>query len=186
MSGPAEFSIDVFARELALAPHGGLRGDFARMARDHATSIYSLAIRLTGNRADAEDLVQETFLKAWRGIGDFEGRSRPRTWLVRILLNTARDRARRAPAARLADEPAAAGIGDTGDRVARRETLGRVLDAVSDLPPRQREVLLLRARGGLSYREIAEVLGIGEGAVKTHLVTARRKLLRRFGREAAE
>ena len=71
----------------ALALEIGL-ADLDRWAREHAGAMYRLALRLAASPADAEDLVQETFLRAWRGIGRFRGDSGLKTWLYRILLNT--------------------------------------------------------------------------------------------------
>jgi RNA polymerase sigma-70 factor (ECF subfamily) len=187
MSRPIEIALDMSAPEtLPLETARQVRAEFQRLVREHAPALFRLAIRLGARRDDAEDLVQETFLRAWRGIDRFRGEADVRTWLYRILMNASRDRRRRKPFLRLpANGRAGPGV-DPADDAARRDLLARVMAAVSCLPRRQQETLLLRVRGGLSYREIADVLGIREGVVKLHLVRARKKLLRRFGREAAE
>ena len=182
MSTSAAFSFEIPARSLGGEARREERAEFERLVTCHSASIYRLALRLTESPADAEDLVQETFLRAWRGIRRFRGESRYRTWLVRILLNAAANR-RRALGRAAPPEPPPGPNGDPAEATVRRELLRRVLDAVQALPRRQRETILLRARGGLSLDEIAEVLGIGKGVVKVHLHRARRKLLRRFGPE---
>ena len=188
MSSPGEIALPLNSGGISVpgAQASAARRRFTEMVASHAPALLALATRLSRTRADAEDLVQETFLKAWRALGSYRPSSRGRAWLLRILLNTARDRGRRrkvAEAARIfRPEPA----GDPVEGLARREQLDRVLDVVHALPRRQREALLLRARGGLSHREIAEVMGIREGAVKSHLVQARRALARKLPREVSE
>ena len=159
---------------------------FTRIARDHAAGVYRLAFRMTGREADAEDLTQETFLRAWRGLRSFRGDSRVRTWLIRILLNAATDRSRRRHPARLTTEARDVRGAEPADRLARRDLVRRVLEAVHALPRRQREAMLLRVRGELSYRDIGEVMGIRPGVVKLHLVAARKRLAAKFGAEIEE
>ena len=182
MSTPAAFSFEIPARSLGGEAHREDREEFERLVAGHSAAIYRLALRITGSPADAEDLVQETFLRAWRGIRRFRGEARFRTWLTRILLNANANR-RRSLARPAPPEPPPGPNGDPAEATARRDLLGRVLDAVHSLPRRQRETILLRARAGLSVAEVAEVLGIGKGVVKVHLSRARRKLVRRFGSE---
>lgn len=164
----------------------GHRAVFGRAVAECSPAVWRLARRLAATRADAEDLFQETFLRAWRGIRRFRGDAAISTWLTRILLNVAHDRRRRARPLPTAVAPPAPTGADPADGLARRELLGRVLAAIDRLPRRQRECLLLKARGGLAVREVAEVLGIGEAAVKSHLLAARKKLVRKFGREVDE
>ena len=185
MSAPAEFGMSSrgipFAGGAARSPD---RSMFDRWAREHTPTLLRLAVKLTETRSDAEDLVQETFLRAWKGLGKFRGDAEPRTWLYRILVNAShriRKRARRPVL-----DPPRKRVADPAEAFGRRELLGRVLEAVDSLPRRQRETLLLRASAGLSYRQISLAMSIKQTAVKSHLVQARRKLLRRFGREAME
>lgn len=155
---------------------------FSRAVLDHGDALFALAVRLAPSRSDAEDLFQEALLRAWRGLPKFRGDAKLSTWLYRILLNVWRKRRPRLAEA-AADADTANPRADPARTAARRETVARVLEAVDDLPRRQREALLLRARGGLGYAEIAAAMGIRRGAVKSHLVLARRKLLARFGDE---
>jgi RNA polymerase sigma-70 factor (ECF subfamily) len=153
--------------------------------------IYTLAYRILGNEQEAEDIVQETFLKAFRTLAHFRGDSSFETWLIAIAVNASRDRMRRrkirraisldglAPLAlrRLlkrvhaeADDPAAA----TG----RRERRRALWEAVAQLDMRLRLPILLRYGEGLSCSEIAEVLDLSLSTVYTQLSDGR-KLLRR-------
>jgi len=159
---------------------------FSRIAREHASGIYRLAFRISGCDADAQDLAQETFLRAWRGIRSFRGDARVRTWLIRILLNVAGEKARRRRMVRLTTEAPDGRNGDPGEEFARRDLVRRVLGAVHALPRRQREAMLLRVRGELSYQDIGEVMGIRPGVVGLHLVAARKRLAATFGREIEE
>lgn len=166
---------------------GERRAAFVLLVRRHAAQAHGLARRLVGE-ADAEDVVQEAFLKAWRALARFRGEAAPSTWLYRILVNTCRDRARRRPwrgaggesAANRLDPRAAA---NPAEAVAGRDLARRVWEAVDELPARQRECLVLRVRTGMSHREIGEVLGIRPGVAKLHVVLARRALLARLGEE---
>lgn len=161
------------------------RAAFQRLVREHLVVLHGLARRLGPEPADAEDLVQETLLRAWRSLRRFRSESDPRTWLYRILVNASRDRWRRqAKALRRASPPRSAR--DPEGRAIERDAVARVLAAVDTLPRRQRECLLLRVRAGLTHREIAALLSIQEGVVKLHLVHARKKLRRRFGAEVRE
>jgi len=182
MSTPVELTLRMSSRG-RVSPNGDVdRARFEALVADHGAALLRLATRLTASRADAEDLAQETLLRAWRGLRSFRGEARLRTWLFRILRNVWLDRK---PALRPlggAELPSPAET-SPARTLARREAVGRILDGVRELPPRQRECLVLRVRGGLTYEEIAGVMGIRKGAVKSHLVHARRKLLRRFGPE---
>lgn len=172
--------------DIPLAESADRADAFTRIARDQAAGIFRLAFRLTGSEADAEDLTQETFLRAWRGLRSFRGDSRVRTWLIRILLNAATDRSRRRRTMRLTVEARDARGAEPADDLARRDFVRRVLAAVHGLPRRQREAMLLRVRGELSYRDIGEVMGIRPAVVKLHLAAARKRLAEKFGREIEE
>ena len=188
MSAPAEFAARARPRgltEMATTAREGEREEFDRLVAEHSGSIWGLALRLSGNRTDAEDLVQETYLKAFKGIRRLRKPGSERGWLRRVLVNSWRDKYRRArptvPLPDSADTPS-----DPAGRLARRDLLDRVLVGIRKLPRRQREALLLRVQGRLSYAEIADAMAIEKGAVKAHLVQARRKLIRQFGKEIEE
>lgn len=155
------------------------RQTFERLVGEHAGRVHALAQRL-GPRGEAEDLVQETFVRAWRGLHRFRREAELGTWLYRILLNLCRDRFRRLARGTVSTLPRP-DVVDPATHAARRDLLERVLLAVDVLPPRQREALWMRVRAGLRYAEIARVMGIRVGSVKSHLVAARRTLVTRFG-----
>jgi RNA polymerase sigma factor (sigma-70 family) len=152
-----------------------LDGAFAEFLRHHQGLIYGLARRMTATPADAEDLAQETFVRAYRALRGYERERiealRPRGWLVAIATNVGRNRARRAVIA-TADleavaEPLAEEQGQP-ERVVERHEEARTWRARLDqLPPRQRRAVELRHVDGLSYPELAEALGRPLGTVKS-------------------
>jgi len=148
----------------------------------HAGVAYSVAYRLLGHEEDAQDAVQDAFLKTVLHLADFDGRSGFRTWLLRIVHNAALDsgrRRRRRPTQTLADgdaglEPA---CDDDPAHGLEREDLRRVLDeALARLTPTIRATFVLFAEAGLSYKEIAEVQDVPIGTVMSRLHYARHKL----------
>jgi RNA polymerase sigma-70 factor (TIGR02960 family) len=140
--------------------------------------------RIVGSLQDAEDLVQETLLAAWRGLDGFEERSSMRTWLYRIAtnrsLNFLRDRGRRPlpampPVPEATSSPEPLWLDPYPDELyEQREAIGLAfMSALQEMPPRQRAVLVLRDVLGFRAAEVAEMLEIGEGAVTSALHRAR-------------
>lgn len=162
-------------------------------ALGHVDSLYRTALRLTRAPADAEDLVQETYLKAFRAAESFEPGTNLRAWLFTILHNTARNRfrdrardgvsvdtemAERAADASIAAEPGGA---VTPETLLLRETLGPELRAALDaLPEAFRQVVWLRDVEEFSYAEIAKMLDVPLGTVMSRLSRARRALFDRL------
>jgi RNA polymerase sigma-70 factor (ECF subfamily) len=158
-----------------------MRGDtraFATLADRHAAGLFRLALGLVGNRADAEDVVQETFLGAYRGLRGFEGRASFRTWLGQVLVRQAaalrRSRQTRwkftggaYPAAQAPATQNPAGQVDRGQDV---------MAAVAQLSPEHREVVVLRELEQMSYQQIADTLGLPRGTVESRLHRARAQL----------
>lgn len=146
---------------------------FEALVRRHRTPVFSFLLRLTGDRARAEDLCQETFLKAVRASADWAPRARFQTWLYAIARNQAVDEARRQAFRRadpLDDAPAAASDGPSPDRSADSALLRPKLEAaLAALPEEQREVFLLREYAGLRFHEIASVTGVPENTVKSRM-----------------
>ncbi len=150
------------------------------LLEEWAPRVYRFALRLSNDPHAAEDLTQETFLRAWRQRDRLRDLAAARVWLFRITANLWRDQLRRgrSPVAR------AGPLTDTQADFARpperlaagREELARALDAMNALPPRQREVLHLGACEGLGPAEIAEVLGISADAAKANLSLARKRM----------
>ncbi len=165
----------------------------------HGTHIYRLALSLMKNEADAEDVVQETFLSAFKNIGNFEGRSGLNTWLYRIAYNAAMMRLRRPSPFTLsldeALEPEIPAI--VPDQLfdwcclpesefETNETRSFLQAAIEELPEKLRTVFLLREMDGLSTQEVAEVLGISQDAVKKRLHRSRLWLRERLSEHFAQ
>ena len=170
-------------RELVAAAAAGSRDAFDELVRRHQAAMLTLARVLTGGRADADDLAQEVFVRAWRSLRGFRGESSFRTWLHRVAINVVRTsqakqgRLRRlfaAPAERdegAFDPPAVAEGVDTV--LARREIIDRALSA---LPDELRVPVTLRDLQGLEYKEIAALLGVPIGTVESRIFRARQRL----------
>ena len=159
---------------------------FEDIVRAHEATVYHLALRQLGNREDAGDAAQEVFLKAYTALGSFRGESRLSVWLYRITSNVCVDllRRRRETVSLSAEneegEPTELEIPDErfdpaalAERRDLREQVGKALNL---LPPDAREILLLRELGGQRYDEIAEMLDIDIGTVKSRIFRARKKL----------
>jgi RNA polymerase sigma-70 factor (ECF subfamily) len=168
---------DIGADDLRLL-HRAAAGDeaaFGRLVDRHAQALYRLAFSLIGNAADAEDVLQETFVGAFRGLGGFEARASVKTWLTRILLTQAakwrRDRMRRPVQPMGETQPADGAAANAG--VDQRIDIQA---ALLQLTPEHREVLVLREFERLGYEEIAQVLGVPRGTVESRLHRARLQL----------
>ncbi len=161
----------------------GESGAFDEVLRLHRQTVYAVAWRVLGNHGDADEAAQQTFVKAWRAIGGFRGDASLRTWLVRIALNVSRSMiGRRRPEEGLDEiERVSEHEGDGADDVLdRMEARSEVRKAVLTLPPRQREVVLLKVFSEMTYGEVAGVMELSEGAVKAHLHQAVSNLRRRL------
>jgi RNA polymerase sigma-70 factor (ECF subfamily) len=176
-AAPASHNLDVSSEaeaDTALVAAVLSRGDEARfrvLYRRHTPALFRLALRLSGGAsADAEDAVQETWIRAGRRLASFRGDSAFRTWLSGILVNrcreTRRERARETDAA-VDDEPC------TAPPAAERIDLERALAA---LAPGYREVLVLHDVEGYTHEEIAGLLGVDAGTSKSQLSRARRAM----------
>ena len=157
----------------------GDRLAFEELVRRHADRLYAVILRFTADDDEAQEVTQETFLRAWRSIGNFEGRSRFFTWIYRIGINEAKRRAaRRAPEPVLSldDEPVpeAPDWSEAPQTRFEQSELREVLErAVRALPVEYRAPLILRDVEGLSTAEAAEVVELGEAAFKSRLHRAR-------------
>ncbi len=165
-------------RELVLLARNGDREAFGRLVRRHQSRVFALGIRYFRNAADADDLVQETFLRAWRALGRFDVDRPLVPWLMRIGANWALTQLETRK--RHGDEELDESIQWKGpspeadvDRTRLYEAVNRAVDA---LPEEQRVVLHLRITEGLSYREIAEALAWPIGTVMSRLSRARETL----------
>jgi RNA polymerase sigma-70 factor, ECF subfamily len=165
----------------------GSQSAFEQIVRRYQRPVVSLIARITGDRAGAEDLAQETFVKAFRSLAAFDTTRRLSSWLFRIAHNTAIDAARRSrpsPASIEARHAAgAAGLNEPatapGPDPVERQELGRALEAaLAELRPDQRAAIVLRYENGLSFDEIGTVLGVPEVTARSHVHRARKELAR--------
>src|SRR5215510_2356979 len=142
----------------------------------HASALARFAVA-SGERNEVDELVQDTFVRAFNSLDGFRGDSSFRTWLFtiqrRLLLDRRRAEKRRRDRDELQETDAATEY-DALDSVVADETQGRLRDAVKRLSPTQREVFTLRITEGLSYKEIAEAVGTTEGAARVHYHNAMR------------
>jgi len=147
-----------------------LDGAFERLVHEHQDRLFTIALRTVGNRSDAEELVQDAFVRAYRALGDYDAdrirELRLRGWLTTILVNATRNRlrVRRVTTVELAFEPGSEPIDDPLRGQWTRETWATLL---LGLPPAQRTAVVLRHVDGLSYAEIGEALDRPEGTIKS-------------------
>lgn len=153
--------------------------------------VYNLALRLAGSREEAADLSQEIFLRIYRHLGGFGGRSTLKTWVFRIAINHCRDRlSRHVPSMQSIDADPTEGSVAIADPARGPEELAvaadegrRVMDGLARIPQVFREAVVLRDLEGLSYEEIAEVLGVRVGTVRSRIARGRDQLRTLLERE---
>jgi RNA polymerase sigma-70 factor, ECF subfamily len=151
---------------------------FAALVLPLMPSAYNVARWLTGNRADAEDVVQEAYLRAWRHFAGYRGGD-GRSWLLRIVRNCAHDLRADRPRPAADADPDEVAAGASADPAGIAQELARAMrlrTAIAALPSEQREALVLREFEGLSYREIAEAVAAPIGTVMSRLSRARDRL----------
>jgi RNA polymerase sigma-70 factor (ECF subfamily) len=172
-------ALSINERRLIVQAQAGDRVAFDELVRIHADRLYAVVLRLCVGPHDAEEVTQEAFLRAWRAIGRFDGRSQLFTWLYRIGVNEAKRRAQRGER-RLhtvsleestSEPPDLSGAPEPrAERGALRAALERSVQA---LPLDYRAPLVLRDIEGLSTKDAAEILGMSEAALKSRLYRAR-------------
>jgi RNA polymerase sigma-70 factor, ECF subfamily len=169
----------------------GDRDAFRALVERHERKAYAVALGMVKQPDDARDIVQEAFLKVWRSLGAFEGQSAFYTWLYRIVANLCIDHLRKGKAqveyddTRVHEEDQVAGddnilpqtAGLHPGRALESKELGAALErALETLSPNHRAVLLMREVEGLSYREMAQAMGVSEGTIMSRLFHARKKM----------
>jgi RNA polymerase sigma-70 factor (ECF subfamily) len=169
--------------QLVQRSRAGDRDAFAALVRRHLPAAHAVALAVTGEPADADDVCQDAFVSALVKLEECRHPERFGAWLRQIVRNRARD-LRRARAARphvsLSDAAQVAGGGDPSVAAERREEADRLRAALGTLGETAREVVLLHDLEGLRHREIAALLGTTEGAVRVQLFRARRALRARL------
>jgi len=179
--------VELTDAELVQRIRDGDEAAFRELVNRYGEGLYGLACSVLGSASDAEDVLQETFLGAFRRIGAFEGRSSIKTWLVRILLNHASKLRRSRRVRRTAALPEQFGPDDGEAPGLKVSSPAAVIESRHDLDgmlrelsAEHREVIVLRELQQLSYDEIAQVLRIPRGTVESRLHRARQEMKRRF------
>ncbi len=168
-------------RELVTACQRGDRDGFRELFETYKDRVYSIALRFAGDQNTAMDIAQDTFLKLFSSIRDFRGDSSFDTWIYRLVVNSCLDHRRKAwRLAPLAGEflNSLRTSGGKLDDLLREEAGGRLRAAVDNLPANLKIAVVLRYTQGLSYDEIAEVLGCSAGTVASRLNRAHKRLER--------
>jgi RNA polymerase sigma-70 factor (ECF subfamily) len=163
---------------------GGDQEAFERLVKRYQNPLCNFVYRHLGDRALAEDVTQEAFLQVYRSASRFEPRARVSTWIFKIAFNLSLNESERRGRLRLREAPITDeneyADGSSSASVARFELEQQVTGLLDRLPDRQRAALLLRVNEGLSYQEIAEVLGLSVQSVESLIFRARQQM-----REAA-
>jgi RNA polymerase sigma-70 factor (ECF subfamily) len=186
------FEAQAELRAVVDAARGGDRAALDELVRLTYTGTYTLAYRLTGNEDDARDVVQEAYLRAYRGLRRFRGDAQFTTWLYRITANCSANllakRARTSTETLADDAPVVDARVDHDPelRMAGEDERARVAGALAVLPWRLRQVIVLRDIYDLPHGSIATELGISEAAAKVRLHRARRRLRELLVGEAGE
>ena len=172
------------ATALVAAAKAGDQRSFEALVRRYRKRIYALALHITGSASEADDIAQEVFLKAFRALAQFEGRSQFFTWVYRMTvnrsLNSRRDRARRGEGTlddpRLELAVAVDARGNPGLEAELRQTYSRLLRALDSLPADMRTTVILVALQGLSHGEAGVVQKVSEGTIGWRMHEARKRL----------
>ena len=157
---------------------------FEELMQSHESRIYAIALRMMGNREDAQDCAQEAMVRIYRAMGSFKGQSALATWIYRITMNTCLDELRRRKARKVTSLDSLVYNGwsptDTGDtpeehglRVEKQNALNQ---AIQSLPDDMRAAIILRDVKGYSYDEIASILDANVGTIKSRISRGREKL----------
>jgi RNA polymerase sigma-70 factor (ECF subfamily) len=171
--------------ELLTRVVSGDRDAFDAVMRNHEDRVFSVCLRILGDREKALDATQETFLTVFRKAGQFQGRSAVGTWIYRIAVNTCYDQLRRAqrrPSERLPEhvDPSDPSAEEAIESAALRPEIEA---ALAELPPDFRNAVVLSDLEGLSLPEAAEILGVPIGTVKSRVFRGRRLLAKQLGNQ---
>jgi RNA polymerase sigma-70 factor (ECF subfamily) len=147
------------------------------LVRRHRDRTYRIALRMLGNRHDAEDIAQDVMIQVWTALAGFTGASSFTTWLYRIVVNRCLNQIQRRRWTRPVVEGDPQPVAGAEDTVIARQRAGAAMEAIAALPPDQRAVIVLHQLEGLTYREVAAVVNISEDAVRGRLHRARLSVL---------
>jgi len=166
----------IIERAIAGDPHA-----FAQLVKEHQLFLFNLALRAVSNSQEAQDVTQETFIRAWKGIKNFRGESGFRTWLYRILMNLCYDRYPRLYVEKnnlsIENDDLEIPVGSMLDHISDQSELREFIhQQLNKLPEVYRLVLSLRFQQDLSYQEISEVMEMPIGTVKTTIFRAKAQL----------
>lgn len=177
--------------EAPQAPMAWSHPDFGAVYEEHSQCVFYLALRLMGDSAQAQDATHDVFLKAFRKIGEFQGKSGLRTWLYRITLNHCQNLRQSWHQRHMfsnAEEvvwETASGLEENPFQALETKELGQRIQAALDgLPPEYRTLILLVADDKLSYEEVGELTGQSADAVRGKLHRARKAFAQRFAKSA--
>lgn len=190
MSAPAQ-SLTISDRDLVEQVRYGDGEAFDELYRRFADMVFNLALRMAADHQLAEDLSQEIFLRIYRHLDGFQGRSSVKTWVYRVALNTCRSRlarrGRRGRVVQAVDEETLARVAADGAgpevRAAASERRRRLEQALVELPVTFRAAVVLRDVEGLTYAEISDVLGVRLGTVRSRIARGRARLQERLRQE---
>ena len=177
----------LFENEIIRSVLRGNVNDFEKLVTAYEKNVYNIALRMVGDPDDAADMTQETFIKAYRALSGFRGDSKFSSWLYRIASNVCLDFLRnrsRHPQVSLStvdeDDRATFELPDMRqnpeEQLMKKLGMEAVRRGLEQLPEQQRQILVLRELGGLSYAELAQTLGLEEGTVKSRIFRARKRL----------
>ena len=177
----------LFENEIIRSVLRGNVNDFEKLVTAYEKNVYNIALRMVGDPEDAADMTQETFIKAYRALSGFRGDSKFSSWLYRIASNVCLDFLRsrsRHPQVSLStvdeDDRATFELPDMRqnpeEQLMKKLGMEAVHRGLEQLPEQQRQILVLRELGGLSYAELAQTLGLEEGTVKSRIFRARKRL----------
>lgn len=171
-------------RDLVQQAQQGDSQAFGELVEAHQKFAFNVALRAVGQRQDAEDIVQEAFVRAWRSLKGFRAEARFRTWLYRIVVNLCYSQLPQlrqdvsfldAPNGKV-DIPASTSKRGPETKLENKQVLNYLQKQIEGLPGRYQVLLLLRHQQGCSYAEIAEIMDLPLGTVKTRIHRARKKL----------
>ncbi len=155
----------------------GDKNAFEQLVREKQNRIYAVCLNMLKNTHDAQDAAQDTFIKAYKNIALFRGDAGLDTWLTKIAVNTCLDILKqRRPNVSIDDDFEAAAEETTESAAEKNVRVAAVRKALNQLPPEVRQILILRDIDGFSYEDIAGIMGLNLGTVRSRIARAREKL----------